>query len=403
MLTEIQLERYARVLFWGMQKARVTPFAPGDIILVRTDLAALPLAEKMQALILSQGLNPVLRINPPSPLEKGYFSLAGHEQLSFVVPGDRELYEKLGGLVSLLAPDSITHLKEVPPTKIATFSLARKYLRDILDKREASRQFGWTLCLMPTAALAENAGLSPEEYAAQIIRASYLDDADPVATWEGIFRQAQGVKEWLNSMDVDYYHVQSASTDLKIHPGQSRCWIGISGHNIPSFELFISPDYRLTEGTFHADQPSYRSGNLVSGVTLDFSQGQATVVRAEQGEEFVRSQLAMDPGACRLGEFSLTDKRFSPISAFMAHTLFDENFGGEHGNCHVAVGASYADTFAGDPADLTDERKTELGFNDSALHWDLVNTEPKKVTAFLRGGTKTVIYEDGMFTMPDPA
>lgn len=403
MLTEIQLEKYAKVLFWGMQKARVTPFAPGDVVLVRTDLAALPLAEKMQDLILSQGLNPVLRINPPSVLEKGYFSRAGQEQLSFVVPGDRELYERLGGLVSLLAPDSITHLKEIPPTKIAAFSLARKYLRDILDKREATRQFGWTLCLMPTPALAENAGLSPEDYAAQIVRASYLDDADPVATWEEIFRQAHGVKEWLNAMDVEYYHVQSASTDLKIYPGASRCWIGISGHNIPSFELFISPDHRLTEGVYHADQPSYRSGNLVSGVTLEFSEGRARVVKADQGEEFVRSQLEMDPGACRLGEFSLTDKRFSPINAFMAHTLFDENFGGEHGNCHVAVGASYADTYAGNPAELTEELKKELGFNDSALHWDLVNTEPKKVTAFLRGGTKTVIYEDGMFAMPDEA
>ncbi|MDY0228051.1 MAG: aminopeptidase [Desulfomicrobium apsheronum] len=403
MLTDIQLEKYAKVLFWGMQKARVTPFAPGDIVLVRTDLAALPLAEKMQALILAQGLNPVLRMSPPSALEKGYFSLAEQEQLSFVVPGDRELYERLGGLISLLAPDSITHLRDIPPTKIVTFSLARKYLRDILDKREATRQFGWTLCLMPTPALAENAGLTPEDYAAQIIRASYLDEADPVATWEGIFRQAHGVKAWLNDMDVDYYHVQSAFTDLKVHPGESRCWIGISGHNIPSFELFISPDCRLTEGTYHADQPSYRSGNLVSGVTLEFSNGMARVVKADQGEGFVRSQLEMDPGACRLGEFSLTDKRFSPINAFMAHTLFDENFGGDHGNCHVAVGASYADTYAGDPTELTDERKKELGFNDSALHWDLVNTEPKKVTAFLRDGKKTVIYEDGMFTMPDLA
>ena len=403
MLTDIQLEKYAKVLFWGMQKARVTPFAPADIVLVRTDLAALPLAEKMQGLILESGLNPVLRINPPSLLEKSYFTGAGEDQLSFVVPGDRELYERLGGLVSLLAPDSITHLKEVPPSKIATFSLARKYLRDILDKREAGRQFGWTLCLMPTSALAENAGLSPEDYAAQIVQASYLNDADPVATWDGIFRQAKGVKEWLNGMDVDYYHVQSASTDVKIYPGKSRCWIGISGHNIPSFELFISPDHRLTEGVYHADQPSFRSGNLVSGVTLEFSQGKARVVKADQGEDFVRSQLGMDPGACQLGEFSLTDKRFSPINAFMAHTLFDENFGGEHGNCHVAVGASYADTYAGDPAELTDELKKELGFNDSALHWDLVNTEAKKVTAFLQGGRKTVIYEDGMFTMPTKA
>lgn len=70
MLTDIQLEKYAQVLFWGMQKARVTPFAPGDIVLVRTDMAALNLAEKVQALLLAKGLNPVVRITPPSQLEK---------------------------------------------------------------------------------------------------------------------------------------------------------------------------------------------------------------------------------------------------------------------------------------------------------------------------------------------
>jgi aminopeptidase len=269
-----------------------------------------------------------------------------------------------------------------------------------LDQREGARSFGWTLCLMPTAALAENSGLSLEEYAAQIVRATYLDEEDPVAAWENVFLQAEHIKSRLNSMDVDFYHVRSASTDLKVYPGESRRWIGISGHNIPSFELFLSPDYRKTEGVFHADQPSYRSGNLVRGVTLCFRDGQAELVSAEQGADFVRAQLQMDAGACRLGEFSLTDKRFSRIDAFMAHTLFDENYGGEHGNCHVAVGASYADTYAGNPEDLTRSRKKELGFNDSALHWDLVNTEAKTVTAVLKNGQRTVIYENGMFNVP---
>ena len=83
----------------------------------------------------------------------------------------------------------------------------------------------------------------------------------------------------------------------------------------------------------------------------------------------------------------------------MANTLFDENFGGKYGNCHIAVGASYSDTFAGDPATLTKEKKEKLGFNDSALHWDLVNTEKKRVSANLAGGKRMVIYENGEFKM----
>jgi aminopeptidase len=81
----------------------------------------------------------------------------------------------------------------------------------------------------------------------------------------------------------------------------------------------------------------------------------------------------------------------------MADTLFDENYGGDYGNCHIALGASYSDTFDGNPAKLTKALKKRLGFNDSALHWDLVNTENKTVTAHLKTGKKMVIYEKGMF------
>jgi aminopeptidase len=105
----------------------------------------------------------------------------------------------------------------------------------------------------------------------------------------------------------------------------------------------------------------------------------------------------MDPGACRIGEFSLTDRRFSKIDRFMANTLFDENFGGRQGNCHIAVGAAYLDAYDGDPATLDRARRKALGFNDSALHWDLVNTEAKRVSARLKDGRSVVIYENGRF------
>ena len=82
----------------------------------------------------------------------------------------------------------------------------------------------------------------------------------------------------------------------------------------------------------------------------------------------------------------------------MANTLFDENYGGKYGNCHVALGSSYANTFNGDPVKLTASVKKKLGFNDSALHWDFVNTEKKRVVAHLASGKRTTIYENGKFT-----
>jgi aminopeptidase len=199
-------------------------------------------------------------------------------------------------------------------------------------------------------------------------------------------------------MQVVAYHVESDRIDLMLTPGQQRRWVGVSGHNIPSFELFLSPDWRGTQGVYYANQPSFHNGNYVEGVRLEFKKGAAIKMQARKGANFVKKQLSMDTGANKVGEFSLTDTRFSKIDRFMANTLYDENYGGRYGNCHLAVGSSYTDTYAGNPARLTREIKAQLGFNDSALHWDLINTEQKTVTAHLKSGKKLVIYEKGKFT-----
>lgn len=397
MLNDIQLNRYAEILLWGLKTARSQPFKKGDIVLLRFNLDALHLAEILESRLLEMGINPVRRMNPTPTMEKHFFGLASRRQLIFNPPGETELYRSLNGSIFLHAPASITHLSAIDPKKISRFTLSKKFLRDILEEREQAGLFSWTLCMLPTAELARHAGLADEDYAEQIVTACFLNRRDPVAHWKRVHKHAATIKAWLNRMAVKHYHVESATVDLKITPGKCRRWIGVSGHNIPSFELFVSPDWRGTQGVYYADQPSYRSGNLVRGVKLTFKKGVAVEVSAESGAEFVRQQLQMDRGASRVGEFSLTDKRFSKINRFMANTLFDENFGGRWGNCHLALGSSYADTYGGDVQSLTKAQKARLGFNDSALHWDLVNTEKKRVVAHLADGVRTTIYDDGCF------
>lgn len=399
MLNAKLLDKYADVLLWGLTTSRPNPYAPGDTVLVQYDLAGLKLVEVLFAKLMDMGINIVPRLALTSRMELDFYQKAGENQLTFIAPGTSELYENLHGAIYILAPESLTHLSDVDPKRIAQTAIARKPYRDILVKREEAGEFGWTLCVHPTEEYARCAGLSMNEFTEQIIKACHLRAQDPVKEWERIFTQASEIKNWLNGLAFESFHVESDHVDLVVTPGEHRRFKGISGHNIPSFELFLSPDWRGTEGVYFADQPSYRSGNLVKGVRLEFKRGEVVDVRAEEGQEFVKKQVAMDNGSNKLGEFSLTDRRFSKIDKFMANTLFDENFGGEHGNCHVALGSSYSDTFDGDPSQLTEARKTELGFNDSALHWDLVNTEKKRVTAQLVGGGSLVIYENGQFAI----
>ena len=397
MFTKNQLDKYSDVLLWGLKKARTRTYGRGDNILIRYDHAAVKLAEILQSKVLGLGMNPILRIGNTPQMDRNFYKCADEKQLRFSPPGEKELFEHLNGGIYLHAPESLTHLRDIDPLRMGKAAVARKALRDILWRREEEGLFGWTLCLFPTAELARCAGLSEKQYLSQIIRACYLDTKEPVKEWEKIFREAASIKRWLNSMDVEYYQVRSERMDLIITPGKKRKWIGISGHNIPSFEIFLSPDWRGTTGMYYANLPSFRDGNYAEGIKLEFKNGYVIKTGAKKGRIFVEKQLSMDRGARRVGEFSLTDKRFSKINRFMANTLYDENHGGHYGNCHLALGLSYSDTFDGDPSELTKDLKKDLGFNDSALHWDLVNTEKKRVTAFLKTGKGKVIYEEGMF------
>jgi len=396
MFTDTQIERYAEVLLWGLKTARKGPLKRGEIFLVRYNLPAVRLAEILQARLLDMGMNPVLRADATPVMEQQFFDIARPQQLVFQPPGEKTFYQHLSGSIFLHAPEAITHLSHIDPNKIAQAAIARKYIRDLLEKREELALFSWTLCVFPTKALAKHAGLSQIKYTSQIIKSCFLNRRSPIDEWKRIFNNASEIKAWLNRMQVQHYHIESQHMDLEITPGESRKWIGISGHNIPSFELFLSPDWRGTRGVYYADQPSFRSGNLVKNVTITFKK--AVEVKAKKGLAFIKKQLAMDQGADKVGEFSLTDKRFSKINQFMANTLFDENYGGAHGNCHIALGASYSDTYNGDTSQLTKKIKSKLGFNDSALHWDLVNTEKKRVTAHLKDGKKATIYENGKFS-----
>ena len=401
MFTAKQLQRYADVLWWGLTTARTSPFKKNDIVAIRYNKPAVKLAEILYGKLLDMGIHPVQRMNPTPAMERYFYLISTGKQLVFLAPGEKELMSRLSGSIFLYAPESITHLSDIDPKKIGKTAVAQKALRDIANQREASGDFSWTLCIFPTAELAEHADLSLAEYTRQIVKACFLNKTAPVSHWQNIYKNAQSIKKWLNAMDVDHYHVESDHMDLEIAPGEKRQWIGISGRNIPSFEIFISPDWRTIRGKYYADQPSYRSGNRVEGVRLEFHKGRAIKISADAGENFVKKQLAMDKGADKVGEFSLTDRRFSKINRFMANTLFDENYGGHYGNCHIALGASYSNTYSGDRRRLDPARKRKLGFNESALHWDLVNTEKKRVTAHLKSGKALVIYENGRFNLSE--
>ncbi|TDT90610.1 aminopeptidase [Pseudodesulfovibrio indicus] len=396
---QIDMENYAEVLTWALAESRERPLRNGEPVLIRYDIPGLALAEAVYSRLMDMHLSPVTMANPTPYMEMERYLNSSYGQLLFQQPGLAELYSQVGGVINIIAPEELTHLQTVDPRTIAEARRADTPNRRILQRRRQSGAMGWTTCIYPTEALAEASGMTLDEYAKALLRACWLNMPDPVREWRRMQREVGELGAWLDGLAIDRLKVESENADLTVGMGENRRFVGVNGANIPGYEIYVAPDSRKVDGIYYADQPTLRYGRLLFGLSLEFSGGIATTVEAERGATFVQQQLYSDAGARRVGEFSLTDKRFSRVDRFMAHTLLDENFGGEHGNCHIALGGSVLESFAGPAEMLTPELEYELGFNSSDMHWDLVNTQPKRVTAWLKDGTPKLIYENGEFRL----
>lgn len=202
-------------------------------------------------------------------------------------------------------------------------------------------------------------------------------------------------------MHIESVDMKGEWIDLHVQLGADRKWLWWWGRNIPSFELFISPDWRGTQGHIEFDMPLYRYGNKIDGISLTFADGKITRATANENEQLLQDMIDVE-NANKIGEYSLTDNRFSKITKFMGETLYDENIWWTYGNTHIAVWMAYKDSFRWDESTVTDAQREEMGFNDSAIHTDIISTTDRTVTANLPDGSQHVIYENGQFTIDLP-
>ena len=163
-------------------------------------------------------------------------------------------------------------------------------------------------------------------------------------------------------------------------------------------KFFTSPDWRGTEGWIRFSEPLYRHGTVIEGIELHFKKGKVIKATAKKNEAMLK-ELIKTKHADKVGEFSLTDRRHSRITKFMANTLYDENVGGPQGNTHIAVGRAYRETYSGDIHRMEEKDWGKLGFNYSAEHCDIISTTKRTVTAYLKDGSSRKIYENGTFTL----
>lgn len=394
------LEKYARVLV-DFALGSGSGIKKDDVVYLQGPTSALPFYRALQRAIINSGGHIIGGLGDDMGGSAKYFyNHATDEQLTkFPRNYYKGLVSDVDHRIAIIADHDVHELDKVDPKKMMLAQKSRKPIMEWFDKKENAGKYTWTLALYGTPSMAKEAGLSEREYWQQIINACYLDKVDPIAEWKKISAEVKRVAEKLTSMQISKLHFKGKDIDIHYLLGEKRKWLGGGGRNIPSFEVFSSPDWRGTEGWVRFNQPLYYYGPKVEGIELHFKNGRVVKSRATKNQKLLHEMLATDKGASQIGEISLTDKRLSRITKFMAETLFDENMGGEFGNTHLAVGKSYHDTYDGDTSTMNKNLAKSLGYNESAIHVDMISTTDRTVTAFLPGGRSQVIYRSGQFTI----
>ncbi|HEY4498841.1 MAG TPA: aminopeptidase [Candidatus Paceibacterota bacterium] len=396
------LERYADVLVnFALNSGKGVK--KGEVVHLIAYEAAKPLYRELKITILKAGGHIIGDYRPDSgdrfPFDRDFFEHAKPHQLAyFPKKYAKGLVNQVDHSIFILSEVDKHELEGIPPRKIMQRGLAWKPYMDWRRDKENAGKYTWTLALYGTEAEAKEAGMSLKTYWQQIIKGCLLDKKDPIGAWKKLYRDLEKTRAKLNALPAEKLHVVGPDADLWVHLGKKRRWMGGSGRNIPSFELFTSPDWRGTEGWVRFNQPLYRYGVLIEGVQLWFKNGHVVKATAKKNEKVLREMISTK-NADRIGEYSLTDKRFSRITKFMAETLFDENIGGPNGNTHLALGNSYHDCFVDDPGEMSPEDWENLGYNDSSVHTDIISTAPRTVTAHLKNKKTKVIYKNGRFIL----
>jgi aminopeptidase len=394
------LEKYAKLLV-DFALGGGTGIKPEDVVYLQSPISALPLYRALRRAITDSG---GVIINGLGDDIDGYgkyfYQHASRQQLTaFPDKYYKGLVNQVDHRLAVIADYDVHELDDVDPNKILLGQKATKPLVDWLNEKENKGLYTWTLGLYGTLSMAKEAGLSEEEYWQQIIDACYLDKDDPIAQWKQISSEVTRVAGKLTELKIDEVSVEGKDVNLRVKIGEKRKWAGGEGRNIPSYEVFTSPDWRGTEGWIRFNQPLYYFGPKVEGIELTFSKGKVVRATANKNEKLLKAMLATDASASQIGEFSLTDRRLSRITKFTANTLFDENIGGRFGNTHIAVGQSFENTYDGDVSKLSKKQLGGLGFNDSSIHVDMISTTDRTVTATLANGSQKVIYKNGQFSI----
>ena len=232
-----------------------------------------------------------------------------------------------------------------------------------------------------------------------------LDEPDPVAAWAEHVDKLERRSDALNGGGFDAVRFRGPGTDLTIGLLPGSMWAGGGDTtnwgrrfiaNVPTEEVYTTPDWRRTQGVVRSTRPLSLNGTMVRDLEVRFEEGRAVEVNASSGAGVVKGEMSVDEGSAYLGEVALVtgDSRVADTGITFFDTLFDENV-----TCHIAYGFAYPERVEGGQGVPPDERRAR-GFNYSVVHTDFMIGGPEvEVVGITKDGDETPIIQEDQWRL----
>jgi aminopeptidase len=373
----------------------------GQTVVVLTQIEHAPLARAITRAAYEAGAEYVEVEYRDQHVRKAMIELGPDEALAYTPEWQKTLFRAIADnvLIQTAGDPEPELLADLDGERVGRAQM--KEVTEIIREQMTSRSINWTIAAFPSAGWATQVFGEPDvdRLWEAVAFCTRLDEPDPVAAWREHMARLEARASKLNELGLDALHYRGPGTDLTVGLLGNASWMSALFHtasgieyvpNMPTEEIFTTPDCRRAEGTVRSSRPLALLGDVIEGLELTVREGKIVDVRADKGADVVKGQLASDERAAYFGEVALVDgtSRVGRTATTFFDTLYDEN-----ATCHIAYGFGVPEVFEGDPGE---------GMNVSTVHTDFMIGGPElEVDGLTRGGESIPILRKDTWQLPD--